>query len=63
MPQARFCARCYLEVALNKRGQPDVRACTNCGWIVFVPAEWLPWESGLTEADRVFLKVNKISST
>ena len=59
--KSRFCARCWLEAELDARGQPKTRACTHCGWIVFVSAELLPWESGLTEDDRIFLKVQKIS--
>jgi ribosomal protein L37E len=54
-----FCARCGLEAPIDE----PIRACTACGYVVFVPARYLDWDASLTEKDRDFLRANKIALT
>lgn len=59
MSQSTFCARCGLEAPLDEAPKP----CSACGYVVFVPARYLDWETSLTLNDKKLLKSFKIAIT
>lgn len=54
-----FCSRCGLEAPIDG----DVKPCSACGYVVFVPLRYLDWDALLTKEDRDFLKTNRISTS
>ena len=62
MGVVRYCWFCALEAPIQPWIGVNILPCTSCGQKKFVPEWEIRWEAKLTDSDRQFLKVNKISA-
>lgn len=54
------CSKCGLEVVLD---EGEIRPCSNCGGMVFVPFRLLDWSTALSANDRKFLASIRVASS